>query len=352
MYLLAKHLARRGHEVHLYASSDSVLPEDKNIRHIPFCPNMRGMGIPWEDTPMYELEMIEQVIHQNRDADIIHNHLGYQLLPFASLMETPMVTTLHGALNKPRLKRIHRRYGHLPFVSISDFQRTPCPDLNFVKTIHHGLELDRFEYDCSPDRKNYATFLGRISPEKGVHHAIRIAKEAGMRLVIAGKIDSKDEEYYRYAVKPHLDGRNILFIGEVNHSEKVDLLKNAYVTICAVTWPEPFGLVLAESMACGTPVLALKDGSIPEVVADGRTGYVRGSVDELCGAFRLLDKIRREDCRRHAERYFSVKRMIDDYETLFERLAAAPSEESASGVIYHEKSLDQRSIDPSYVNVQ
>jgi glycosyltransferase involved in cell wall biosynthesis len=267
-----------------------------------------------------ELKMMENVISMADEFDVIHNHLGITALPFASLTETPMLTTLHGAFKPKALRDFFEDYAHLPYVSISDNQRLGLPDLNYVATIYHGLEISRFNPSLSPGGKDYLAFLGRFTCEKGPHHAIRMAKETGRKLVMAGKVDMVDREFFREEIEPHFDGEQIIYIGEVNHAQKVELMRNAYATLCPVTWPEPFGLVLIESMACGTPVLALRDGSIPELISHGESGFVCDTVEALTACIDQVKELDRRVCRHYVESRFTVSRMTEDYLRIYRLL--------------------------------
>jgi glycosyltransferase involved in cell wall biosynthesis len=268
----------------------------------------------------YELGMLQEVFRRAGAFDVIHNHVGFQSLAFADFVTTPMVTTLHNALSPEPVRNLFYRNAHLPYISISNYQQALWPNLNYAGTIYHGIDLKRFNPSLTHDGKDYLAFLGRLSPEKGPQHAIRIAKALNMRLILAGKIDRVDRVFYDREIARHVDGRQIIYVGEVNHAQKVDLLRNAAATLCPVQWPEPFGLVLIESMACGTPVFALRDGSIPEVVDSGHSGYVADSVEELTDAVRDYRLFDRREVREVAEQRFSVQRMVDDHLRLYESL--------------------------------
>ncbi len=332
VHLLVEELAQRGHEVVLFATGDSQISRKYKVNLVSGADQaLRAQGVSIHDAIYYELPFLEKIFSRTDRFDIIHNHMGYQALPFASFSQTPVVTTLHGIFDPPGLKWCYEQYPHMPYVSISDFQRIPSPDLNYVATVYHGLRANRFT-PCYQHykSKDYLAFLGRISPEKGVHHAIRIAKETGWKLRIAAKVDPKDYEYYATMVEPLIDGTQIQYIGEVGHPEKVDLLRNAAATLCPITWPEPFGLVLMESLACGTPVLTIRNGSVPEIMEHGKTGFIGESPDDLVEFVANLNQIDRQACRRHVEEKFSVKRMVDDYLAVYERLV----EKNSRGSLY------------------
>lgn len=322
VHLLSEELLRQGHEVTLFASGDS----HTSARLIsPVAQSLRSSGAQLCDH--LELQLMECVMVHAEEFDVVHNHVGITALPFASILRPPMLTTLHGAFKPQAFREFIQRYAHLPYVSISDYQRTGCPDLNYIGTVYHGLNLKAFSPSLTSHDKSDLVFLGRFSSEKGPHHAIRMALETGHRLIMAGKVDRVDREFFREEIEPWIDGERIVFIGEVNHPQKVKLMSQAKATLCPITWPEPFGLVLIESLACGTPVLALRDGSIPEVLRDGVTGFIRDSVEELTQCIGRISEIDRRICRHHVEQHFTVSRMAEDYLRIY-RLLVEQSDES------------------------
>ncbi len=322
--LLTDELVRRGHEVTLFAAQDSQTAGNL----VPCCPlSLRDMEAQviqdkTHCTVMsYELSMLQQVFERAGEFDVIHNHVGFQPLPFADFVSTPMVTTLHNALEPMPVKALFLRNAHLPYIAISHYQQQLWPELNYAGTIYHGIQLQKFEPSLTHPEQPYLVFLGRLSPEKGPHHAIRIARDLKLPLILAGKIDRVDQVYYDREIAPLVDGEQIRYIGEVDHTQKVSLLRHAAATLCPVAWPEPFGLVMIESMACGTPVFALRDGSIPEVVDHGITGYVADSVEELTQAVSRYLDYDRSRIRQVAEQRFSVERMVDDHLAVYRALA-------------------------------
>jgi glycosyltransferase involved in cell wall biosynthesis len=325
VHLLTEEMVRLGHEVTLFAAKGS----QTSARLIESCPAaLRAMeGEHKEDKThcnviAYEMGMVGDVLKRahNGEFDIIHNHMGFQFLPFADLIDVPVVTTLHNALAPEKIKEIFLNNRQLPYISISDYQQVLWPELNYASTIHHGINLARFNASSVVDDNAYFAFLGRLSPEKGPHNAIKIAKAAGKKLLMAGKIDRVDKAYYDREIAPFVDGDQIQYIGEVNHEQKVELLRNAALTLCPIEWAEPFGLVLIESMACGTPVLALKDGSIPEIIEQNVTGYIGTSVDELIEAACDYRRFDRKTVRAVMEERFSVERMTQQHIELYEDL--------------------------------
>ncbi len=229
-----------------------------------------------------------------------------------------MVTTLHGRLDLPGLPDIYERYGEAPVVSISDSQREPLPGAKWVATVYNGTDLSRFTFNEAGG--DYFAFVGRICPEKNIEGAIAIARRTGVPLRIAAKVDPVDVEYYEAVIKPLIDGRLVDYVGELGDEDKNDLLGSARALLFPVDWPEPFGLAMTEAMACGTPVLALRRGSVPEVVEDGVTGFVRDTEEELVALADDVTRLSRRACRERVERHFSVEVMTDGYEAVYESL--------------------------------
>jgi glycosyltransferase involved in cell wall biosynthesis len=326
VHLLTEELVRRGHDVTLFAPSGSIT----DAKLVPCCPvALRGMEETLKldkthNTAMaYELGMLGEVFRQAGEFDVIHNHVGFQFLPFADFVETPIVTTLHNPLRPPVVKKLFERHAHLPYIAISAYQKTLWPSLNYAGVIHHGVNLHRFTPSYTHEDKDYLVFLGRLSEEKGPLHAVRIAQALGMKLIMAGKIDRVDRVFYDREIAHLVDGEQIEYVGEINHSQKNALLRDAAATLCPIEWAEPFGLVMIESMACGTPVFALRDGSVPEVIDHGRSGYIAESVDEMIEAVRDYRRFDRREVRATAEERFSMERMTDDHLALYERLLAS-----------------------------
>jgi glycosyltransferase involved in cell wall biosynthesis len=248
--------------------------------------------------------------------DLIHNHEDYFAFPFARLAATPTLSTAHGRLDLPEVQRVYRLFPEQPLVSVSDAQRSALPGLNWVGTVYNGIDLDAFHF--RPDPGDYLVFLGRISPEKRPDRAIEIARDVGMRLVIAAKVDPADEAYWQHAIRPLLKTSPLIeYVGEVDERGKDQILGGAYAYLFPIDWPEPFGLTMAESMATGTPVIAYRAGAVPEVVADGVTGFVCDTVREMTDAVGQVGRLDRAACRRHVERRFSARAMADGYERAY-----------------------------------
>lgn len=323
---LTEELVRRGHEVTLFASGDSrtaarlVPVVDQALWHHP-----EG----YQDLAPFIAIVLGKLVREMGAFDVIHSHLDYAGFPLARVAPCPLVTTLHGRLDLPQLKPLFREFVDVPLVSISDAQRRPIPWARWMATVHHGIDLDQFTFNPRP--RGYLAFLGRVSPEKGLDVAIRVARRAGLPLKIGARMPlpythdpnvRADWEYYEQVVRPLLDGQAVELVGQVGGEEKNRLLGGAEALLFPINWPEPFGLVMAEALACGTPVLALRRGSVPEVIEDGVTGFVCDTEDELVAAVARLGELDRGRCRAEAERRFSPAAMAERYERVYERLVA------------------------------
>jgi glycosyltransferase involved in cell wall biosynthesis len=273
------------------------------------------------DRMAYHLLMLEMILQRASQFDIIHYHIDYIHYALSRRCSTPNITTLHGRLDLPDYLPLYKEYKDVPLVSISNDQRKPIPWANWQSTVYHGLPLDLYKAYERPG--DYLAFVGRVSPEKGLDRAIEIAKRAGMRLRIAAKVDSADREYYETVIQPLLDDPSIEFVGEIGESEKNEFLGNAYAFIFPVCWPEPFGMVMIESMACGTPIVAFPRGSVPEVIDEGVTGYMVESVEGAVEALERVSALDRRLCRARFEERFSAGRMARDYMKLYSRLAGS-----------------------------
>jgi len=311
---LTEQLLSLGHDVTLFASGDSVT----NARLVPICKQALRLDPDCIDPLAHHTLMVERVFSQAEEFDFIHFHIDYLHFPLSRRVQVPSVTTLHGRLDLPDLVPLYKEFTEVPVVSISDAQRHPLPWVNWVGTVHHGLPADSLSLNKKGG--DYLAFLGRVSPEKGVGRAIEIAIGSGMKLKIAAKVDRGDRDYFERQIKPLLDHPLIEFIDEIGASEKQEFLGNAAALLFPIEWPEPFGLVMIEAMACGTPVIAHPFGSVPEVIRDGVAGFLVRDVNEAVRAVRRLGEIDRRECRRHFELNFTDERMAGDYVKIYNRL--------------------------------
>jgi glycosyltransferase involved in cell wall biosynthesis len=311
-------LVELGHDVTLFASGDSMT---KAARLSSVWPRALRLDPAVKDhfAPMFmQLETVAQRAHQ---FDVIHCHLDYFGFPLLRRLSTPSVTTLHGRLDLPELPPLYRLYGDMPVVSISDSQREPLPEANFVATVAHGLPENLLRKGGG--RGGYLAFLGRICPEKAPDAAIRIAARAGLPLKIAAKVDRADREYFNTVVEPLLGHGKVEFIGEIREDQKQAFLGNAAGLVFPIAWCEPFGLVMIEAMACGTPVIAFENGSVPEVLEDAVTGFIVHSEDQAVEAVRRIGTLDRARIRAEFERRFTARRMAQNYLKLYARLTRA-----------------------------
>jgi glycosyltransferase involved in cell wall biosynthesis len=318
---LTEELVSLGCEVTLFASGDSVTSGSL----VPVCSRALRLSQPPIDPAAANAAMLDLVAEMADDFDVIHCHLDWIHLPLLRRLEVPFVTTLHGRLDLPSLRTLSRRFAQAPFISISDHQRRPLPDLNWAGTIYHGLPKQLLS-PCLNPQGAYLAFLGRIAPEKGPDVAIRTARAAGLPLQIAAKIPRAETRYFKEQIKPLL-GNGVDFIGEVGDQEKAEFLGNAAALLFPIDWPEPFGLVMIEAMACGTPVIAWGRGSVPEIIDDGITGFIVKDEEEAVEAIARLGELDRQNIRALFEERFTARRMAQDHLCCFTQLAG--TEESA-----------------------
>lgn len=324
VYYLTEGLVDRGHEVTLFASGDSVT----SARLIAPVKQSLRLGRKIHSTIIMHMLMLAKVYEEMAgEFDIIHSHLEYLTLPYAIRSRTPTILTLHGRLDVPDYVDILKRYGSMAWVSISDSQRAPVPGINWAGTVYHGYPEDLFEFN--PDPEDYFLYLGRFSEEKRPDEAIRLARACKIHLKLAAKIDSADKAYFKAKVEPLLDSPYIEYIGEVNDRRKGELLRNAKALLNTIDWPEPFGLVMIEALACGTPVIVRRCGSSPEVITHGVTGFICDSQLDFIRAIHNIDSISRAACRREFEQRFTLRHMVEKYETLYRDVIAAPSARSS-----------------------
>lgn len=314
---LTKGLLKCGVDVTVFCSGDSTT--SGNIEAV-WPEALRLSRTQIRDPLAYQMRMLDMVAQRADEFNIIHNHYDYPLLSLARMTTTPLISTIHGRLDVPRqdIRAVYDRFTDVPLVSISNAQRVPMPHLNWASTIHHGMDVSRSTF--FPTAGKYLAFLGRFSPEKRPDWAIDIAMKSGIPLKLAAKIDEQMPEYYETKVKNRIDGKFIEYVGEITEKEKCDFLGNALALVFPIDWPEPFGLVMTEAMACGTPVLARPRGSVPEIVIDGKTGFIRESIDDLAKLAEKTAALDRAQIRKHVENNFSVERMTQEYLNVYKQL--------------------------------
>ena len=304
---LTEELVRQGHEVTLFASGDSIT----SARLVPIVERALRLNPDHPEPMAYHSIMLGRLAKQAQQFDIIHFHIDILQFPLHYYLPIPSVTTLHGRLDLPDLGEVYHEFGQVPLISISNHQRTPLLFANWQATVYNGVPMDTYHFNARP--QGYLAFLGRISPEKGIEAAIEIAIRAGLPLKIAAKVDKVDEEYYQQRIKPLLQHPLVEYIGEICEQEKDEFLGNAKAVLFPINWPEPFGLVMNESFACGTPVIAFNRGSVPEVMQDGETGFVVSGIDAAVDAVEKIDTISREYCRYLFEQRYSSAVMAKNY---------------------------------------
>ena len=313
--LLTEELVKRGHEVTLFASGDSNTSAKLESVH----PRALRLDTSVKDPNIYDMLNMSRVYENADKFDIIHSHVGCVALPYSNLVKTPTVHTLHGIFTSDN-KKLFSHVRNQPFISISNSQRDTNLGLNYVSTVYNGIATNTYSFYPQPEHPPYLAFLGRMSPEKGAHLAIEIAKRSGWHLKMAGKVDTVDLEYFETKILPHIDDSQIEFLGEANHQQKSILMGGAVATLFPITWKEPFGLVMIESMVTGTPVIAMSLGSAPEVIAHGVSGFLCQSVTECVDAIDLAAQLDRWACREHVLINFTAKRMADGYEAVYQKI--------------------------------
>lgn len=323
IHALTEELVQRGHDVTLFASGDSQTSAhlepiiDRAVWHHP-----RHV-----DHQPFLISALTRVLEVSDEFDIVHAHVDYFAFPFARISSTPWVHTMHGRMDLPEYQALYRQFTDANLISISNNQRRPVPFAHWVATVYNGIHVQDYPFDGH--RGEYLAFVGRISPEKNLHTAIDVAIRAGLPLKIAARMplaqalslnDGNERAYYEERIEPMLNHPLIEYVGEVDEREKRVLLRGAAALINPVNWPEPFGLVMAEALACGTPVIAKRSGSVPEIVEDGRTGFICDSEHEMVLACDRIDELKRADCREAAERRFSRSIMAERYEQVYQQL--------------------------------
>jgi glycosyltransferase involved in cell wall biosynthesis len=314
---LTEELVSLGDKVTLFASGGSKTQAEL----VSVCPKPLRLSRPAIDSMSALAALLDSVASRADDFDVIHCHLDWVHIPLLRRLGRPFVTTLHGRLDLPHLKSLVSGFADAPFISISDSQRTPLTALNWVDTIYHGLPERLLRPKLRPG--SYLAFLGRFTPEKGADVAIRLARQAQLPLRIAAKIPRQQSHYFKEQIEPLLDGNQIEFVGEVNERQKQDFLGDAMAMLFPIDWPEPFGLVMIEAMACGTPIIAWRRGSVPEIIEDGVTGFIVENEDEAIEAIERIPDLDRRRVRAAFERRFTARHMAESYRRSFQKVLAA-----------------------------
>jgi glycosyltransferase involved in cell wall biosynthesis len=311
---LADQLIELGHDVTLLASGDSV----SKAKLVPVIERSNRSYIRSEPRTWFnrQVDALYKTVNtlDKQNFDIIHNHIDATLLLFQNFLKTPIVTTFHG----PVEYFTNTLYKDQPFVSISDSQRKLAKQLNYVATVHNAIDVAKFTFNDKPD--DYLVFLGRFHPDKGPEQAIEIARRTGRKLIMAAKVDPLDRAYFDKSLRPLIDDKQIVYMGEVDQKEKIKLLGRAQALLSPIQWEEPFGLVNIEALACGTPVVTMNRGSMPEIIKDGQVGFICTSLDEMVERLKEVGKISRINCRRHAEKYFDSKLMAERYLAAYQKV--------------------------------
>lgn len=319
VFFITEELVRQGHDVTLFASGDSVT----HAKLVACAPEALRLKEKCEDSLAPHIAQLQQVIESSGEFDFIHFHTDYLSFPFTQFLDVPHLTTLHGKLNIEELQMIYNAYPDEPVVCISDSQCRPLPQANFIGRVHHGLPKDLFKK--ADGRGGYFAFLGRISPEKRCDRAIEIAIAADTPIRIAAKIDKADRDYFESVIKHLFDHPLVDYVGEINEKEKQEFLGGASALLFPIDWPEPFGLVTIEAMACGTPVLAWNCGSVPEIIEEGRSGFIVDSMEAAIDAAKKITSLDRPLVRQCFEERFTATRMAEQYLELYAKLIAKNS---------------------------
>lgn len=326
---MTEELVREGHDVTLFASGDSRTRAKLRAA----CPRaLRLEGKQITDPLAYHIKMLEMVAKEAGDFDVVHFHVDYLHFPSTRRQKLCSVTTMHGRLDIPDVHPVYREFSEMPLVSISDAQREPMPWANWLATVHHGLPEDL--YTAHEQTGKYLAFLGRISPEKRVDRAIEIARRAELPLKIAAKVDTADKDYFEANIRALLNEPLVEYVGEIGEGDKQEFLGNARALLFPIDWPEPFGLVMVEAMACGTPVIAYNRGSVPEIIDEGVSGYVVEDVDEAVRAVARTSSLDRRMCRQAFEERFSAARMCRDYVAAYESLRNREPDLTCGGKVF------------------
>jgi len=323
---LTEELVAQGHSVTLFASGDS----STSAELVPCAPSALRLNPTVHDALPYLMVLLDRVRRRADEFDVLHFHVDYLHYPLFRELAGQTVTTQHGRLDLPDLPILSIAFPEYPLVSISDHQRLPCPERNWIQTVYHGLPQDLYPFSPAPG--GYLAFLGRICPEKRPDLAVEIARRTGWPLKIAAKVDRVDQQYFEEVVQPLLRHPLIDFVGEIGDRDKGAFLGGAAALLFPIDWPEPFGLVMIEAMACGTPVIAFRRGSVPEILEEGLTGYLVDDIEGAIAAVRRLDRLDRALIRRRFEQRFTARRMAENYLGVYHALARAGELQHAAAI--------------------
>ena len=322
VHYLTEELVRRGHDVVLFASGDSRTSAELHACVPQSLRQSRAEGRSDQDPSIHETIQVDRVMEQLDCFDVLHFHTGHVHLPIATRLSVPFLNTVHGPLCAPDQALLYGRFSRAPLVSISEAQRRPLPSANWLATVPHGLPPDLYRLEPAPDP--YLAFVGRVSPQKRLDRAILIATAAGLPLKVAAKVDPVDAAYFEHTIQPQLLGNPLVeFLGELDDAGKQELLGHALALLFPIDWPEPFGLVMIEANACGTPVIAWSNGSTPEVIQPGVNGVLVESIEEAVAAVNNIERFDRRAVRADFEARFTVQRQADAYEQLYRHLIQA-----------------------------
>ena len=309
---LCDELVRRGHQVTLFATNDSKT----SANLVPIWPQSLWRAKLRSPHAVFSL-LYEKLISLQDQFDIIHDHCEFYTAPYSRFLKPPVVTTLHHPLTE-ETTILYKKFPNINYVAISKNQKRSGPGINIVRVIYHGLPLEKYPFNPSP--QDYLLWLSRIGPDKGIAEAIDIAKLSGEKLIISGNILPQYADYFEFRIKPLIDGKQIQFVGASDFEKKVDLFRRAKALLYPIRRPEPFGLVVIEAMACGVPVIAYKEGSMPELIKDGKTGFLVNNKEEMANALKRISQINRLTCHRHVAKKFTVEKMVNKYEALYNKL--------------------------------
>lgn len=335
VHWLTEELVARGVEVTLFASDDS----DTTATLASGCDQALRPAGRLREGPAWHIVMVEQVLKRASQFDVIHSHIDYLPFPQFRRLALPTVTTMHGRLDLPELVPVFNEFREQPVVSISLDQRKPLLMANWVGNVYHGLPAIQYSFVDEPE--DYLVFVGRICPEKRVDRAIEIAARAGLKLKVAAKVDPLDRDYFEKSIEHLLKSPWVEYVGEVGEADKAALIGKARALLFPIDWPEPFGLVMIEAMACGTPVIAFSHGSVPEIIDHGQNGFICGDIDEAVAAVGRLPEISRQECRRIFEQRFTAERMARDYLRIYERIIAERGERKLVSLAGRRTSLSE-----------